>query len=131
LELEDAESYVPGEPTRLPVDIAKSAMKQMIQGLAYLHGKGITHGDLQPGNVLITVDHAEQGLIPKLRSGEQSPMIPVQRRDGKQDLWAPKYLVLSRPFTKFSEFSAQSNVRIGDLGACEPSSAHTIRAILF
>jgi len=64
LELEDAESYVPGEPTRLPVDIAKSAMKQMIQGLAYLHGKGITHGDLQPGNVLITVDHAEQGLRP-------------------------------------------------------------------
>ena len=39
---------------RLPFLEAKSFITDILQGLAYIHGYGIVHGDLKPENVLLT-----------------------------------------------------------------------------
>lgn len=45
-----------------PVKAVKRIAKQVLTGLVYLHGHGVIHGDLQPGNLLL----AMKNLNPKL-----------------------------------------------------------------
>ncbi|OBT71805.1 hypothetical protein VF21_09380 [Pseudogymnoascus sp. 05NY08] len=45
----------PNMNVRYPPQMAKSILKQSLQGLAFLHRNGIAHGDFQPGNMLFTL----------------------------------------------------------------------------
>jgi serine/threonine protein kinase len=43
-----------GEPTAaLDIDVARGYMRQIVAGLAYLHGKGLAHLDIKPDNILL------------------------------------------------------------------------------
>lgn len=56
--------YVPGTSLRrlvrrqgkLPMDAAAALVCQAAEGLAYAHGRGLTHRDVKPSNVLVTPD---------------------------------------------------------------------------
>lgn len=42
---------------KLPLFQAHKYFLQLIDGLEYLHGRGIIHKDIKPGNLLLTLDH--------------------------------------------------------------------------
>lgn len=41
---------------KMPLFQAHRYFLQLIDGLEYLHGKGVIHKDIKPGNLLITLD---------------------------------------------------------------------------
>ncbi|KAI9755268.1 MAG: hypothetical protein M1815_005130 [Lichina confinis] len=87
---------------------------------------GIVHGDLQPGNLLFSLSSrgvkslSGRDLSHDARllqgTGPEDISEPVRRFDGKQDLWAPKYLSLNKPLAEFSEITSDFTLKLSDLG---------------
>ncbi|KAK3991129.1 kinase-like domain-containing protein [Cladorrhinum sp. PSN332] len=90
-----------GMKFRYPLPMAKNILKQALQALAFLHQHGIAHGDFQPGSILFALEDISSMPQDELRqeenvkTGSISPQ--VQRRDGKQDPWVPRYLSITQP----------------------------------
>lgn len=40
----------------LPLPVSKRVLLQLADALIYLHGRGISHGDIKPENILISND---------------------------------------------------------------------------
>ncbi|CAD6575108.1 MAG: hypothetical protein CYPHOPRED_005573 [Cyphobasidiales sp. Tagirdzhanova-0007] len=85
-----------GVPARYPISMARRILLHTLRGLAFLHKNGITHGDLQPGNILFSIDNIHSISEDDLKQNE-SHIIPLRRVDGKVDRWAPKTLYLEEP----------------------------------
>ncbi|QKD53494.2 putative serine protein kinase [Fusarium oxysporum Fo47] len=89
-------------------------------GLAFLHKNGVAHGDFQPGNILFSVqsmyslDEASLRQEENVQTKSISP--PVERLDGKQDKWAPRYLCLAQPLAPFASISENLQVKLSDMG---------------
>lgn len=85
--------------------MAKAILKQSLQALTFLHKHGIAHGDLQQGNLLFALDDISSKPEDMLRQGEDvqtgSISPPLQRLDGKQDKWAPRYLCIAQPLVLY------------------------------
>lgn len=95
-----------GMKVRYPPQMAKAILKQSLQSLAFLHRNGISHGDFQPGNILVAlndIDSIPEAALLQERN-EQAGLVspPVQRLDGKLDRWAPEYLCISQPLSAFT-----------------------------
>lgn len=105
---------------RYPPQMAKSILKQSLQGLAFLHKNGIAHGDFQPGNMLFTLQDLDSKDEEALRQeeNEESESIspPVERLDGKQDKWAPRYLCIAEPLTPFTNYGEGFTIKLSDMG---------------
>ncbi|KAK8109433.1 kinase-like protein [Apiospora kogelbergensis] len=105
---------------RYPPLMAKSILKQALQALAVLHENGIAHGDFQPGNMLFTLDHIDSRPEDELRQDEDvqagSISSPIQRLDGKQDNWAPRYLCIAQPLAPFTRLTEDFKIKLSDMG---------------
>ena len=113
-------------------------LRQALLGLDYLHQNEIVHGDFQPGNLLFSVsglDAVDEACLLQA-TGPEAFSEPVRRRDGKFDLWAPRYLALNQPLKEFADIGPDFKVKVSDLGGGElplphptfsqlPSSANT------
>ena len=105
---------------RYPPWMAKSILKQSLQALAFLHENGIAHGDFQPGNMLFALDNIDSEPEGALRQKEDveahliSP--PVQRLDGKQEKWAPRYLCVAQPLSPFTPCKEGFKLKLSDMG---------------
>lgn len=108
---------------RYPLWMAKSILKQSLQALAFLHENGIAHGDFQPGNILFTLNNIDSTPEDVLRQEEdiQAELIspPVQRLDGKEDKWAPRYLCVAQPLVQFTCYTEGFKVKLSDMGGGE------------
>ncbi|KAL5345312.1 hypothetical protein ACLOAV_009682 [Pseudogymnoascus australis] len=105
---------------RYPPQMAKSILKQSLQGLAFLHKNGIAHGDFQPGNMLFTLrdlnSEGEEALRQEENEESESISPPVERLDGKQDIWAPRYLCIAQPLTPFTYYGEGFTIKLSDMG---------------
>jgi serine/threonine protein kinase len=104
---------------RYPPQMAKSILKQSLQGLAFLHENGIAHGDFQPGNMLFTLDDIdskpeERRQVEDVQARSISP--PVQRLDGKPDKWAPRYLCIAQSLAPFTHYTDGFRIKLSDMG---------------
>lgn len=105
---------------RYPPAMAKGILKQSLQALAFLHDNGIAHGDFQPGNMLFTVPNIDSIPEEELRQEENvendsiSPL--VERIDGKQDMWAPRYLCIAQPLAPFTDYVKGFKIKLSDMG---------------
>ncbi|KAI9665194.1 MAG: hypothetical protein M1831_002204 [Alyxoria varia] len=130
--LEDSEEQEQRSP--IPLKLAKSIIKQLLQGLAFLHEHGICHGDVQPGNLLISLNDLESYSEDALSKDEEESVVPendddsdflaanaaaapVVRIDGKSDPWAPRLLRINQPLDKYVKVSERSVFKISDFGA--------------
>ncbi|RFN45069.1 cmgc/srpk protein kinase [Fusarium flagelliforme] len=109
-----------GMKIRYPPHLAKRILKQSLQGLAFLHKNGVAHGDFQPGNILFAVDSIDSCNEASLRQEESvetnSISPPVERLDGKEDKWAPRYLCVGQPLVAYASLSENLRVKLSDMG---------------
>ncbi|UNI23978.1 Non-specific serine/threonine protein kinase [Purpureocillium takamizusanense] len=103
-----------------PPQMARSILKQSLQGLALLHENGIAHGDFQPGNMLFTFENIDATPEEELQQIEDessySTSPPVKRLDGKPDKWAPRYLSIAQPLAAFTRYSEGFKIKLSDMG---------------
>ena len=109
-----------GMKIRYPLQMAKSILTQSLQALAFLHENGIAHGDFQPGNMLFGLNDIDSKPEDVLQQEEdvqaRSISPPVQRLDGKQDQWAPRYLCVAQPLVPFTYFGKGFKIKLSDMG---------------
>lgn len=105
---------------RYPPRIARCILKQALEALSFLHENGIAHGDLQPGNMLLAINDIDSEPLDVIRQKEdvqsRSISAPIQRLDGKPDLWAPRYLCIAQPLVPFTDYSEQIKIKLSDMG---------------
>ncbi|TQV91843.1 serine protein kinase [Cordyceps javanica] len=105
---------------RYPPDMAKSILKQSLEALVFLHSDGIAHGDFQPGNMLFAshdLDSVPEDILRQKEDVEaHSISPPVERRDGKEDRWAPKYLCIAQPLAPFTRYEEGFKIKLSDMG---------------
>lgn len=120
-DLEAFKKYRPGVKVRYPVWMAKRILNQVLCGLVFLHQNGVAHGDLQPGNMLFTLKDLGDVEDDKLKQDEKykwgSISPPVERKDGKVDKWAPRYLAVPRPLDEFADIDKDFRIKLSDMGA--------------
>ena len=109
-----------GMKIRYPPQLANRILKQGLQGLAFLHKNGIAHGDFQPGNILFATESIDSYDEASLRQEENvetySISAPVERLDGKEDKWAPRYLCMGQPLAAYVRFPEDLQVKLSDMG---------------
>lgn len=115
---------LPGVPAyqRLPKYLGKRALRNVLQGLRYLHAHGIVHGDLHFGNILVTTREADLACTAaKIAQLQQRPEDgrPLERVDGKKDIWAPPYQLEPAGLMEYSSTKLDPYVKITDVGGCE------------
>jgi serine/threonine protein kinase len=106
-----------GVNNRHPTWMAKSILRQVLQGLVFLHMQGIVHSDLQSGNVLFSVRSLSSYTLEELEQNQEGISQPVERLDGKADLWAPNYLVEPRSLADYAILEPAPTVKLSDLGS--------------
>jgi serine/threonine protein kinase len=110
---------------RYPLWMAKRLLRQALKSLVFIHTNGITHGDFQPGNILFALKDLSNVSENSLKqdenyhSGSLSP--PVERLGGKQDKWAPKYLVEPQPLDEYTDIGEDFVVKLSDFGGGKSS----------
>lgn len=109
-----------GMKVRYPPQMAKSILKQSLLALAFLHDNGIAHGDFQPGNMLFTLNDIDSTPEDSIRQEEdvlaRSISPPVQRLDGKEDKWAPRYLCMAQPLVPYTSYAEGFKIKLSDMG---------------
>jgi len=104
---------------RYPKWVAKRLLLHALHGLAYLHRNGIAHGDLQPGNMLFSIEDMESIPEDELKQDEKNTAVPLKRLDGKPDKWAPPQLYLKQSLHNRVQLNPQLLVKLSDLGSGE------------
>lgn len=114
---------VPGQvfdyrPARYEKWMGKRILKHTLLGLQFLHQNNVVHSDLQPGNLLFSPHHLDD--VPEAdltQSTTDETTVSLQRKDGKEDKWGPRYLALPQSLHKYANLEQDMCIKISDLGA--------------
>lgn len=62
------------------------------------------------------VDSKDEEVL-RQEEKEESKSIspPVERLDGKQDIWAPRYLCIAQPLTLFANYGDGFTIKLSDM----------------
>ena len=106
-----------GHVSRYPKWMAKRVLTHMLRGIAFLHSRGVTHGDIQPGNLLFSASSLDSVSVEELEDDENGAVEVVERLDRKVDKWAPRYVAIPDPLLDYTDLDPGFTVKISDLGA--------------
>ncbi|KAI5796414.1 hypothetical protein EDC01DRAFT_651432 [Geopyxis carbonaria] len=88
--------------------------------LSFIYDNGITHGDLQFGNILIAANGLDNFHEQELMQNMKTDILPINRLDGElNDKWVPRYISESRPLQKYMDTEPNCAVKLSDFGAIE------------
>ena len=107
--------YQAGVPHKYPLRVAQKILVQTLQGLRFLHQNGIVHSDPNPGNILWTVPSLSGAKGDNDLIQDSTKSSPVKRKDGLEDPWAPRYIMLPQPLMEHVEMD-HGTLKIADLG---------------
>ncbi|SLM41545.1 Serine/threonine/dual specificity protein kinase, catalytic domain [Lasallia pustulata] len=106
----------------LPLRFSRQLCKQLVLALDYLHSQGIMHRDIQPGNILCTLDYELDALSEdEIQSDTNTNVIPIETVDRHhRSEGDPNYLLESKPVNDNIPFTAPPpdfRIVLSDLGA--------------
>lgn len=108
-----------GARPRLPYELSRQAVKQLLTGLYCLHECRIACGDINFGNLLLTLDQSD--LANEEEEELKHPMSKTSVAPSKQQQsHNPKYICEDFPLGEFVEDSTTVKVKLSDLGAAFP-----------
>lgn len=97
---------------RYPMKMAKSILKQVLQGLVQMHEDGVAHGDLKMGNMLFSVKDVVDEVVQEGDLDDRCVAWPVE---GGEREGVPKYLYAAQPLTGFVDLD-DFTVKLSDFG---------------
>ncbi|KAM0242289.1 hypothetical protein ACHAP5_007229 [Fusarium lateritium] len=104
-----------GDPweRRFTIEFTKRALLDVTRALDFVHNRGVVHGDLHLDNILTCIEtpHSKEELQQQVSDAR-----PLKRRDGREDLWAPSYLLEPKPLTDRFSYELRPLVKLADLG---------------
>ncbi|KAL8912724.1 MAG: hypothetical protein Q9172_007454 [Xanthocarpia lactea] len=106
-----------GYVSRYPKWMAKRVLTHILRGIAFLHLRGVIHGDIQPGNLLFSASSLDSVGVEELEDDETGAVVAVERLDKKADKWAPKYMAISDPVVDYTDLDPEFTIKVSDLGA--------------
>lgn len=108
-----------GACPRLPYELSRQAVKQLLTGLYCLHECRIAYGDINFGNLLLTLDQSD--LAKEEEEELKQPMSKTSVAPSKQQQsHNPKYICEDFPLGEYVEDSTTVKVKLSDLGAAFP-----------
>jgi non-specific serine/threonine protein kinase len=109
--------FMIGVQPKYPKPMAKKILKHALSGLAFLHKNDVVHGDVQPGNMLFAVPKLDALGEEQLKQHPQQISESIRRLDGKEDIWAPKYLASGQPLDNHVDLEQNMTIKLSDLGS--------------
>lgn len=102
---------------RFPKHLAKRILEETLHGLHFLHRNKVVHGDVHKGNILVNFllpQYTADALKNLRQSADQAR--PLERLDGKKDLWAPPYLLPSASLRSYVSTELGPFTKLTDIG---------------
>ncbi|RFN43292.1 serine protein kinase [Fusarium flagelliforme] len=96
---------------RYPMKMAKSILKQVLQGLVHMHENGIAHGDLKMGNMLFSVKDVVDEVAQEGDLDDRCVAWPVEGESEN----VPKSLYAAQPLTGLVDVE-DFTVKLSDFG---------------
>ena len=96
---------------RYPMKMAKSILKQVLQGLVQMHENGVGHGDLKMGNMVFSVKDVMGDIGQEGSLDDRCVAWPVE---GESE-GVPKCLYAAQPLTRFVDLD-DFGVKLSDFG---------------
>lgn len=102
---------------RFPTHPAKRILRVVLRGLQFLHRNKVVHGDVHKGNILVNT-LLPQYAIESLQKLPQPPdqARPLERLDGKKDLWALPYLLAPANLRSYVSLELDPITKLTDIG---------------
>ncbi|KAL2867596.1 kinase-like domain-containing protein [Aspergillus lucknowensis] len=94
-----------------PLWTARSILWQTLLGLDFLLANGVVHGDVQPRNLLFTLEN----LTGELSQDRDIPLIPVSDSE-LNGVKFPNYIVPTDSLMQYLDISRPFTIKISDLG---------------
>lgn len=102
---------------RFPKHLTRRILKEVLRGLQFLHSNKVVHGDVHKGNILVNAflpRYAADSLERLRQPADQAR--PLERLDGKKDLWAPPYLLPPANLRSYVSTELDPFTKLSDLG---------------
>ncbi|KAL4791054.1 kinase-like domain-containing protein [Aspergillus venezuelensis] len=99
-----------------PLWTAKSILWQTVLGLDFMLSHDIVHGDIQPRNILFTLEGLADQPFEAMIQDKNIPLCPTPEVDLPGGVTGPRYLVPADSLMPYLDITKPFGIRISDLG---------------